>query len=111
MNQSAFTVSRQCDLLIFDASAYPPVFRDGEFVVLRPESVRAVVEVKSALTIPVVRDVVEAFVDFGEKWRETQEFYRTHHQALTRTPELAAMAWSIKTRANGKPLTNAANVR
>ena len=46
LNQSAYSVSRQCDILIYDVARFPPVFRDGEFVVVRPEAVRAVIEVR-----------------------------------------------------------------
>lgn len=111
LNQSAFTVSRQCDILVFDSSSFPPVFRDGDFVVLRPESVRAVIEVKGSLTIPEARAVVNSFVDFGRKWRTTQEFYRSHHQKLNKAPTLAAMAWSIGRTPKGKSVTNPTRIR
>lgn len=110
-NQSAFSVSRQCDILVFDSATYPPVFRDGDFVVLRPESVKAVIEVKGSLNIAETRSLVDSFIDFGRKWRSTQEFYRLHHQKLTRAPELAAMAWSISKRKTGRLDTNPTKIR
>jgi hypothetical protein len=102
LNRSAFTVSRQCDILVFDSATYPPVFRDGDFVVLRPESVKAVIEVKGSLNHAETRSLVTAFIDFGRKWRVTQEFYRLHHQKPTQAPVLAAMAWSIAKRRDGR---------
>lgn len=41
--------STQIDILIYDDSA-PLFFRDGDFVVIPPDSVRAVIEVKTKLT-------------------------------------------------------------
>jgi hypothetical protein len=46
LNQSAFAISRQCDLIVFDSNSVPPVFRDEDFVVVRPEAVRGIIEVK-----------------------------------------------------------------
>lgn len=46
LNHSAFSMSRQCDILIYDVAKYPAVFRDRDFIVIRPEAVRAVIEVK-----------------------------------------------------------------
>jgi len=41
---------RQIDILIYDRLDYAPVFREGDLVVVRPESVRAIIEVKTKLT-------------------------------------------------------------
>lgn len=111
LNRSAFTISRQCDILVFDSATYPPVFRDGDFVVLRPESVRAVIEVKGSLNAAETRSLVASFIDFGRKWRATQAFYRLQHQRPTQAPMLAAMAWSIAKRRTGKFETNSAKIR
>jgi len=111
LNQSAFAISRQCDILIFDANMYPPVFRDKDFVVLRPESVRAVIEVKGSLTIPEVNGVVDGFIDFARKWKETQKFYKSHHvPGKVESPTLLAMGWSIYER-DGRAVTNPAKIR
>ena len=98
LNQGAFTVSRQCDILVFDAATVPPVFRDDDFVVVRPEAVRAVIEVKGSLTLKDVKSLLESFVDFGRKWRTTQLFYKEHNQATTKTPAMIGMAWRIQAR-------------
>jgi hypothetical protein len=111
LNQSAFAISRQCDLLIFDASSVPPVFRDGDFVVIRPDAVRAVIEVKGALTLPETTSLLESFLDFGKKWRTTQLFYKSHHQKLIPAPELFGMAWTIQTRSDGRPVTTPVRIR
>ena len=42
--------SRQIDIIIWDSANYAPIFRDGDFVIVPPESCSAVVEVKGKLT-------------------------------------------------------------
>jgi len=70
-----------------------------------------VIEVKSTITLQETRSIVEGFVDFGQKWRRTQEFYRAHHQNLSIAPQLSVVAWSIGKTSNGKDKTNAAAIR
>lgn len=45
-----FDLPRQIDILIYDRVDYSPVFREGDLVIVPPESVRAVIEVKTKLT-------------------------------------------------------------
>jgi hypothetical protein len=111
LNKSAFTVSRQCDILVFDGENFPPVFRDGDFVVLRPEAVKAVIEVKGSISIPETRRLVDSCIDFGRKWRTTQIFYREHHQALADAPTLLAMCWSTAKRSDGRSTTDPVRIR
>jgi hypothetical protein len=102
LNHSAFSISRQCDILIYDVAKYPAVFRDRDFVVVRPEAVRAVIEVKGSLSRRDVSDALISFHDFGVKWRTTQLFYREQYVPLTPRPSLIVMAWSIPTDATGR---------
>jgi hypothetical protein len=44
-----YHTSHQLDIIVFDDFDYAPIFRDQDFVVVRPESVRAVIEVKGFL--------------------------------------------------------------
>jgi hypothetical protein len=74
LNQSAFSISRQCDILVYDDARYPTIFRDQDFVIVRPEAVRAVIEVKGAISLPQTRQALESFDDFARKWRRTQLF-------------------------------------
>ncbi|WP_124775608.1 DUF6602 domain-containing protein [Micromonospora inaquosa] len=111
LNQSAYSISRQCDVLVYDVSQIPPVFRDGDFVVVRPEAVRAVIEVKGSLSIPQLDDALASFHDFGTKWRATQLFYRERSQRRTPKPGLYIMAWKIRNNSNGRPLTTPGKVR
>jgi len=110
LNQSAYSVSRQCDILVYDRGRFPPIFRDGDFAVVRPESVRAMIEVKGSLSVPATRKALESFDDFGRKWRTTQLFYREHHQAMTPKPGLYLMAWDFQRRTDGHAVTNPTRV-
>lgn len=101
LNKSAFSVSHQCDIIVYDSNQIPPVFRDDDFVVVRPESVRAIIEVKGALNLPELTTTLSSYIDFGRRWRNTQLFYKQHHQALTPVPMLFLMAWGIQKRKSG----------
>jgi hypothetical protein len=73
--------------------------------------VRAVIEVKGAISNSEVHSHVDACIDFAQKWRTTQLFYLDHHQALSDAPTLMAMCWSIAKRKDGKPMTDPAKIR
>lgn len=110
-NQSAYAMSRQCDILVYDSNLFPPVFKDGDFVVVRPESVRAVIEVKGSISNKEVKEILGAFHDFAIKWRQTQLFYLEKSQPTTPIPSLFAMAWQISKGRNGNPTTNPTRLR
>ncbi|MEX3007306.1 DUF6602 domain-containing protein [Hoeflea sp. TYP-13] len=101
LNQASFQPSRQCDIIVFDSSTVPVIFRDDDFVVVRPESVKAIIEVKGSLTSKGLRDTLENAIEFGQKWRQTQQFYRDHHQEQANRPGLFLMAWQVKTNRTG----------
>ncbi|MGP1386174.1 MAG: DUF6602 domain-containing protein [Thainema sp.] len=42
--------SKQIDIIVWDSANYAPIFRDGEFVIVTPESCAAIIEVKGKLT-------------------------------------------------------------
>jgi len=111
LNSSDFVPSRQCDIIVFDASHYPPVFRDGDFAVLRPESVRAVVEVKGSLSPKSLRESTTHMIDFGAKWRACSLFYREIHAEKLQKPFLAVMAWRVAIDGTGRQRTNGRLVR
>ena len=103
LNQSAYSVSRECDILVYDVMRYPVVFRDGDFVIIRPEAVRAVIEVKGSLSLQETRKALSSFHDFAVKWRETQIFYRKlYGPTTTPKPSLFIMAWRIYTDKAGR---------
>ena len=104
-------MSRQCDVLVYDATRYPVVFRDGDFVVIRPEAVRAVIEVKGSLSKPETLKALGSFHDFATKWRETQIFYHRQSVPMTPAPALYLMAWKIATDRTGRPRTTPVAIR
>lgn len=79
LNHSAFSMSRQCDILVYDIAKYPAIFRDRDFVVIRPEAVRAAIEVKGSLNRREVLSALTSCHDFANKWRITQLFYRDQY--------------------------------
>lgn len=54
-----FGTNKQIDILIYDRVDYAPVFREGDLVVVPPESVRAVIEVKTELTSCNLKSALE----------------------------------------------------
>jgi len=95
LNMADHRLSRQCDIIVYDSHTIPPVFRDGDFVVLRPDCVKAVIEVKGALNSKELQSVLDGSLDFGRKWQATQMFYREHNQDLVPKPTLLCMAWTV----------------
>ena len=39
LNMSEHILSRECDILVYDATSAPVIFREGDFVIVRPEVV------------------------------------------------------------------------
>lgn len=111
LNQASFVPSKQCDLLIFDSNIAPVIFRDEDFVIVRPESVKSVIEVKGSLTPRALNDSLISALDFGMKWRNTQLFYRKHHQQQSNRPSLFVMAWEVKKDRNGYSSISAKKAR
>jgi hypothetical protein len=59
--------SRQIDIIIWDSVNYAPIFRDGDFVIVPPESCSAVVEVKGKLTAKELHNSllnIDSLMDF-----------------------------------------------
>ena len=111
LNMGAHVLSRQCDIIVYDSSSFPIVFRDDDFVVVRPESVKSIVEVKGSISPKHVQSLLENCVDFGSKWRECQLFYKSHHQEVVPKPPLFALGWSIYRDTRGRPATNGSKLR
>jgi len=110
-NMSQHVLSRECDILVYDSGSVPVVFRDEDFVVLRPESVKSVIEVKGAITTAQVTRTLNNFLDFGRKWRNCQLFYRSHYQDTCPRPSLHLMAWDVGTDQKGRALMNGTRLR
>jgi hypothetical protein len=53
--------SSQTDILIWDSCNYSPLFRDGDFVIIPPESCKIMIEVKGMLTKSEIKKTVYNF--------------------------------------------------
>jgi hypothetical protein len=102
LNQSAYSVSRQCDILVYDTTKYPVIFRDDNFVIVRPQAVRAVIEVKGNLSRTDLLKTLWSFHDFGMKWRNTQLFYLESGVSVTPAPALFVLAWNVRRAKTGR---------
>jgi len=58
--------SRECDIIIYNAIEYGPLFRSGEIIVVSPEAVRCVVEVKGTITRNSLSDAVKNLSSVNE---------------------------------------------
>ncbi|XGW00953.1 MAG: DUF6602 domain-containing protein (plasmid) [Leptolyngbya sp. BL-A-14] len=89
-------VSRQFDVLIWDADAFPPLFRADDFVVVVPESVRAVIEVTKCLDAAKAREDLGKFDDLYEMYSPERQRFRPYTGILAfsskhRMPSLLQM--------------------
>ena len=50
--------SRECDVVIYNAAEYGPLFVSGDIVVLSPESVRCVIQVKGTISNESLSDAI-----------------------------------------------------
>ncbi len=50
--------SRECDIIIYSKSEYGPLFMSGDIVVLNPEAVRVVIQVKGTLNLENFKDAI-----------------------------------------------------
>jgi hypothetical protein len=53
-----YGLARQIDILIYDSVDHAPLFREGDLVVVPEEAVRAVIEVKTTLTVSELRNSI-----------------------------------------------------
>jgi hypothetical protein len=111
LNRSDHTVSHQCDVIVYDSSDFPVVFRDQDFVVVRPESVCSVIEVKGTLDHRQIESSVMKFIDFGRKWKRCNEFYIARHEPPSKTPGLFMVGWQIGVDTGGKLKTDGKRLR
>lgn len=52
--------SKECDIIIYSAAEYGPLFVSGDIVVVSPESVRAVIQVKGTVSLDNLGDAVSS---------------------------------------------------
>jgi hypothetical protein len=105
-NLKGHYVSHQLDIVVFDDHNFPPIFRDGEFVVVRPESVRAVVEVKGYLKKDSVVKTLDSFLDLGRKWNQYSDYSERRGREKLHSPSFHLMGWDVYVNDTGKPECN-----
>ena len=52
--------SKECDIIIYSAAEYGPLFVSGDIVVVSPESVRAVIQVKGTVSLDNLGDAISS---------------------------------------------------
>ena len=105
------SISNQLDIIVFDSSEYPVVFRDGDFVIVRPESARAVIEVKGAITLREVDSAIALFADYGNKLRKYYDSIAGLFPEDARKPSLLLMAWTVGYEPEGRPRIDGTRLR
>jgi hypothetical protein len=50
--------SRECDIIVYSAAEYGPLFLSGDIVVVSPEAVRCVIQVKGTINIENLNDAI-----------------------------------------------------
>jgi hypothetical protein len=109
--QDAFTVSKQLDIIVFDSQRYPVLFRDGDFVVLRPESVLAIIEVKGTISKDHVHDALNCVYDYSDKWQKCRALYKEWQLPIGPVPALYVYGFQYYVDKNEKQDTNGAKLR
>lgn len=68
------TRSPEVDILIYDAQHFAPLFSMGQFVIVRPESVRSVIQVKRTLAAQPLASAIDNVVTSKTHIRDTCRF-------------------------------------
>lgn len=58
--------SRECDIIIYSAAEYGPLFLSENIVVLKPEAVRCVIQVKGTLNVENFKDAIGNLASVNE---------------------------------------------
>ncbi|MFZ6049802.1 DUF6602 domain-containing protein [Pseudomonas sp. CR3202] len=79
-------ISKQCDILIYDAHLYAPFYQVGGLVVVPAEAVIAVLEVKTSINKKTFHDVIRYFASF-----EALESHTRTYLFMFNAPKLALL--------------------
>jgi hypothetical protein len=112
LNKCEFQISKQCDLIVYNSRDFPTVYQDDGISIVRPESVRAIIEVKSSMNVQIARSSLDYFLDFQKKWIEASRFYAQNLGPELPPPSLHLLAWRNRSKARtlvkqGMPVLNA----
>jgi hypothetical protein len=101
-SQHNHDISRELDIIVYDSLNYSTVFKDEDFVIVKPESVRAIIEVKGYLNNQQINDFMEKFIDFYKKWNRAYCLYETLNLPKLKCPKIFVMNWSISIDKGGR---------
>lgn len=110
-NLRGHKVSKQLDIIVYDSFNYPTVFKDKDFVIVRPEAVKSIIEVKGALDGNQISSFTNLFIDFAKKWAETDSYYREKGLPPLGIPGLFVMNWLVSINPKGRPRSNGKQLR
>lgn len=104
-----FGPSSQIDILITDASR-PTLFRNGDFLIVTPDCVKAIIEVKTKLIGP--KKISEALSNLANNVEKVRRYNPECWAGLFvyEGPEIAHEHFSQQSRANSRNLLNTVNV-
>lgn len=111
LNLKEHRISQQLDILVFDDNNYSPIFRDREFVILRPESVRAIIEVKGFLTTKGVRDSIKKIIVLSKEWNKYTNYIESWGREELKVPGLYLMSWDVQVNKKGNPQCDGEKLR
>jgi hypothetical protein len=96
LNRSSYTLSKQIDVLIFDTIEACPVFEDENIVLLAPEAVKGLIEVKGTLNRKHFNEAVNLLMDYKDKWIEYKAFSTEHSiDDLLLVPSMYIYSWEF----------------
>lgn len=103
MNRSSYIISKQIDILIYDNIESCPVFEDENIVLLAPEAVKGIIEVKGTLNSKHLEVAINLLIDYKNKWIEYKSFSEEHHivEPLT-VPTMYIYSWEFKKNKKGQ---------
>ena len=105
-------VSNQLDLIVYDSANYPVIFKDGDFVIVRPEAVRSIIEVKGSLDLGEIKSALDNFIDYGRKWKECKKREKLDKDyPKLPSPLMFLMAWGVSVNNKGYPNTDGERLR
>jgi hypothetical protein len=107
-------ISKELDIIIYDSNDYSTIYQDNDFIIVKPESVRVIIEVKSTLNPKNSKTSAQGFIDFACKWYQFEKNWRCSRTETLHLPGLFIMSWTIYLNKAGKrtilPKTVAKNI-
>ncbi len=58
--------SRECDIIVYSAAEYGPLFLSGDIVVVKPEAVRCIIQVKGTINPENLKDAIGSLASINQ---------------------------------------------